>query len=182
MADLRERRSAMKSVARLLATFTIALVPLTASAQSVALRVACFSPQRAFSESVDGKAVLARLTTLQNEKSRAIDDKNKVLKAQEQALQETGPLLTEAVRTQRASDVEKFRIDIQRMIEDARAELMGIQRDAESAFVVKLKPALDKVAKERGLQIVFNVDAGPVAWFDPSMDITSDVVRQLTAR
>jgi hypothetical protein len=29
--------------------------------------------------------------------------------------------------------------------------LMGIQRDAESAFVVKLKPALAKVAQAKGV-------------------------------
>jgi Skp family chaperone for outer membrane proteins len=82
-------------------------------------------------------------------------------------------------RTQPAADVEKFRVDVQRFIEDARAELMGIQRDAESAFVVRLKPALAKVAQEKGLQIVLNVDDGQVAWFDPTLDITSDVVKQL---
>jgi Skp family chaperone for outer membrane proteins len=59
---------------------------------------------------------------------------------------------------------------------------MGIEREAENAFVVKLKPALAKVARDKGLQIVFNADDGQVAWFDPSVDITSDVVKQLALK
>jgi Skp family chaperone for outer membrane proteins len=181
----------MKTAARLLATLTMMLLPSAASAQtaasanlqtSIGLRVACFSPQRAFSESADGKTVLARLAALEAEKARVIDEKNKALQAQQQALEQTSPLLTEVVRTQRSSEVEKFRIDVQRFIEDARAELMGIQRDAESAFVIRLKPAVAKVAQEKGLQLVFNVDDGPVAWFDASLDITSDIVKQLALK
>jgi Skp family chaperone for outer membrane proteins len=59
---------------------------------------------------------------------------------------------------------------------------MGMQRDAENAFVVKLKPALAKVAQDRALQIVLNADDGQVAWFDAAVDITSDVLRQLALK
>jgi len=182
----------MKSLAGLLVLVTTALVPSSVSAQQVPLdpnlqptigvRIACFSPQRAFSESVDGKAAIARLTALQNEKARAIDEKNKALQVQEQALQQSSSLLSEAARTQRSNELEKFRIDVQRFIEDAQAELMGIQRAAESAFVVKLKPVLAKVAQDKNLQVIFNIDEGRIVWFDPSLDITPEVVQQLALK
>ena len=172
----------MRSAVRTLLVVSTLLAPCTAHAQMPGLRLACFSPQRAFSESADGKAAMARLATLQNEKARAIDERNKTLQAREQALERTSPLLSESVRTQRTSELEKLRIDVQRFIEDAQAELMGIRRDAENAFVMKLKPALAKVAQDQGLQLVFNVDDGQVAWFDPSLDITSEVVKQLALK
>jgi len=160
-----------------------AQAPVSPTIQSlVGVHVACFSPQRAFSESVDGRAALARLTTIQNEKARAIEEKNKALRTQEQALEQSSSLLSEAARAERSNEVQKLRIDVQRFIEDAQAELLGMQRDAENAFVMKLKPALAKVAQEKGLQLVFNVDDGQVAWFDASLDITSDVVRQLALK
>jgi Skp family chaperone for outer membrane proteins len=181
----------MRSLARPLVAIAITLIPISAFAQvpvtsnpqsSNGVRLACFSPQRAFSESADGKAAITRLTALQAEKARAIDEKNKTLQAQEQALKQSTSLLNEAARTQRTNDVEKFRIDVQRFIEDAKAELMGIQRDAENAFLIKLKPALAKVAQDKGLQIVFNADDGQVAWFGPSLDITSEVVKQIALK
>ena len=180
----------MTSVVRSLVVAAL-FVPTPAYAQSpvspaiqslVGVRVGCFSPQRAFSESVDGKAALARLTTIQNEKARAIEERNKALRAQEQALEQSSSLLSEAARTERSNEVAKLRIDVQRFIEDAQAELLGMQRDAENAFVMKLKPALAKVAQEKGLQLVFNVDDGQVAWFDSSLDITPDVVKQLALK
>jgi Skp family chaperone for outer membrane proteins len=171
-----KEETVMKTALPLFFVAALALIGTTASAQdaaaslqtSTSLRIACFSPQRAFSESSEGRAVIARLETLQNQKARAIDEKNRAL--------------TEVERTKPAAEAEKFRVDVQRFIEDARVELMGIQRDAESAFVVRLKPALAKVAEAKGLQIVFNVDEGQVAWFDPSLDITSDVVKQLASK
>ena len=78
--------------------------------------------------------------------------------------------------------MQKLRLDVQRFIEDAQAELMGMQRDAENAFVMKLKPALAKVAKDKGLQLILSVDECPVAWFEPTLDITSDVVKQLALK
>jgi Skp family chaperone for outer membrane proteins len=181
----------MRNFARFVGVAATTLIPMSAFAQvpvssnvqtSTAARVACFSPQRAFSETADGKATIARLTTLQAEKTREIDEKNKALQAQEQDLEQSSPLLSDAARTERRDEVEKFRIDVQRFVEDAQAELSGIQRDAENAFVLKLNPALAKVAKDKGFQIVFNVDDGQVAWFDPSLDVTADVVQQIAAQ
>jgi hypothetical protein len=62
----------------------------------------------------------------------------------------------------------KFRVDVQRLIQDAQAELMGVQRDVESTFLFKVKPIVEKVAKDKGLQFVFNLDTGSIAWADPS--------------
>lgn len=168
----------MRSVGRVLIAAAMLLAASAVQAQ-LPLKVACFSLQRAFSESADGKAVLARLTAIQGDKARTIDEKNKTLRAQQQALEQSSSLLNEAARTERTAEVEKLRIDVQRFIEDAQAELLGIQRDAENAFVMKLKPALAKVAQDKGLQLILSVDDGPVAWFDPTLDITSDVVKQL---
>jgi Skp family chaperone for outer membrane proteins len=182
----------MTTLARLLIAVATTLIPVSALAQApigplqsqppTAVRLACFSLQRAFSESADGKAAIARLTALQDEKARAIAEKNKALQAQEQALQQSTPLLSEAARTQRSNELERFRIDVQRFIQDAQAELMGVQRDTENAFLVRLKPAVEKVAKDKGLQMIFNLDEGLIAWTDPSLDITSDVVKQLALK
>jgi Skp family chaperone for outer membrane proteins len=171
----------MRTVGRVLIAVMMLFAAAGAHAQ-IPLRVACFSPQRVFSESSDGKAALARLTTIQNSKTRAIDEKNRALRAQELALEQSSSLLSEDARTERTNEVQKLRIDVQRFIEDAQAELLGIQREAENAFVVKLKPALAKVAQDKGLQLILSVDDGQVAWFDPTLDLTSDVVKQLALK
>jgi Skp family chaperone for outer membrane proteins len=172
----------MRALGRLLLALTALGLPSQVLGQSLGLRVACFSPQRVFAESSEGKAVIARLSTLRDEKTRAIEEKNDALQARERALEQSSSLLSESARTQRTNDVQKFRVDVQRFIEDAQAELLRIQRDAEGAFLVRLKPAVAKVAQDKGLQVVFNADDSGIVWFDPMLDITSDVVKQIAAR
>jgi outer membrane protein len=173
---------------RLLMVLVSTLAPISAFAQAptspaqpatAGIRLGCVSPQRVFSESADGKAAIARLAALKEERARAIEEKNKALQSQELTLQQNAAVLNEEARTQRSNAVERFRIDVQRFIQDAQTELMGVQREVESAFVFKFKPAVEKVAKEKGLQIVFNLDDGLVSWADSSLDITTDVVKQL---
>jgi outer membrane protein len=177
----------MKADVRLLIAVAISFVPVSAFAQLpnqpqpalADVRLGCFSPQRAFSESAEGKAAVARLTTLRDEKARAIEAQNRALEAQEQDLQKNAPLLNDDARNQRGNAVAKFRVDVQRLIQDAQSDLMGEQRKVESAFLFKVKPVVEKVAKDKGLQFVFDLDSGLIAWADPSTDITSEVVKQL---
>jgi Skp family chaperone for outer membrane proteins len=70
-------------------------------------------------------------------------------------------------------------VDTQRFIEDAQAELMGVRRDAESAFLVKLRPAVERVTKDNAIQLLFNFDSGVLAWGDPALDVTDQVISQV---
>lgn len=156
------------------------LMPAQARAQTE-VRAAFLDPARAFQASADGKAAIAHLTALRDEKARAIAEKNKALATQEQALKVNAAPLNETARAQQAAAVDKFRLDTERFIQDAQTELTGVQRDAESAFLAKLKPAVDKVVAAKGFQLVLRVDTSLVLWFDPADDITADVVKQLAA-
>jgi Skp family chaperone for outer membrane proteins len=144
----------MKTFVRFFIFIGTVLVPLSALAQEPIVRLGCLSPQRAFADSAEGKAGIARLAALEEKHAREIAAKNKALQSQEQRLQETGAVLSDQARTQQTRELEKFRVDVQRFIQEAQAELVGAQRDIESAFVVKLRPAVEQVAKARGLQLV----------------------------
>jgi outer membrane protein len=179
----------MKRVCHLL-MWMCALAPAAAFGQTPAgeggaqaavrdIRLASFSPQRAFSESAEGKAGIARLTALQTEKARQIDEKNKALQTEEQTLQQSANALSDEARIRRTREVEQFRIDVQRFIQDAQAEVTGAQREVESSFLVKLRPAVEKIARDRGLLFVFDLDGAGIAWSEPTLDITADVIKQL---
>lgn len=174
----------------LVATCLCAMAPALASGQTPGggdgaqsalrdVRMATFSPQRAFSESAEGKAGIARLTALQTEKARQIDEKNRALQTQEQTLQQSAFALGDEARIRRAREVEQFRIDVQRFIQDAQAEVTGVQRELENSFLVKLRPAVAQIARDRGLLFIFDLDGGDIAWADASLDITGDVIKQL---
>jgi outer membrane protein len=169
----------MRGFVRFFTFIAAVLVPLCAFSQESVARLGSLSPQRAFAESAEGKAGMARLAALEEKHTREIAEKNRALQQQERALQESSTVLDDAARARRTRELERFRVDVQRFIEEAQADFLGARRDIESAFVIKLRPAVEKVAKQKGLQLVVNLDTNMVVWADPAVDITADVVKQL---
>ena len=166
------------------AAVVLTSLPSLASAQGALptetmSRLAYFSPQRAFALSSDGKAAEAKLSALEAVKAKEIAARNSKLKELQDALERGTSVLGDAARRQREIEVERFQIDTKRFVEDAQAEFLGVQRDLENTFFTKLRPALDAVAKERGFLFVFNEDAGLLAWANPALDVTADVVKRL---
>lgn len=148
----------------------------TASSSADLARLAYVSPQRVFFESNDGKAARARLDSLQSKASREADARNAKLKALQQELAERSPLLADSAKREREQEINRFQIDMQRFMEDAQAEFLGVQQTLEKAFLGKFGNAVITVAKKRGLLFVLNQDSGVLAYADPSLDITKDVV------
>jgi len=166
-----------------LAALTLVALPSVAGAQTqspldaAGFRLAYFSPERAYAQSSAGKTAQAKMASWQAEKAKEISARNAKLKELQDTLQRTASVLDETARRQRELEVERFSIDVQRFVEDAKAEFLGVQRDLENAFLFKVRPALDAVAKNRGLHLVFNEDAGMFAWVSPTLDITAEVVK-----
>jgi Skp family chaperone for outer membrane proteins len=140
------------------------------------IRLAYVSPQRAFYESNDGKAAQAKLASLQTETSQEVEARNAKLQALQQELAQRASVLAEDARREREQEIDRFRINLQRFVEDGRARFLGVQRDLENAFLAKFGPAVDAVAKNRRLLFVVNQDSGVLAWADPRLDITPDVI------
>jgi Skp family chaperone for outer membrane proteins len=176
----------MKLVARVLAVLITGL-PVSAWAQGPdqpglgvsGVRLALFSPQRAFAESADGKNGLATLTALQEKRTREIEERRKTLEERERMLQETLSLLSDDARNERVKELDRFRLDTERFVEDAQAEYLGIQRGIENAFLAKLGPALEQVAQSMKLDVIVNADSAALAWWDRRLDVTTQVVEQL---
>ena len=50
---------------------------------------------------------------------------------------------------------------------------------SKGPFLAKLRPAVEQVAKVKGLQLVLNADTGVLVW--GQLDITADVVKELSS-
>ena len=143
-------------------------------------RMAYFSPQRAFALSADGKAAEARLAALEVENSREISGRTAKLNELREFIRKNEAVLNESARQQRELEAQRFEIDIKRFVEDVQAEFLGVQRNLESAFLAKLRPAVATVVKERGILLLFNEDSGLLAWADPVLDITGDIAKRVS--
>ena len=143
------------------------------------LRIAFFSPQRAYSDSDDGKAGLARLKALDDKRGREVEARTTELRKREQELKASLGMLSADGRIQRTREIENFRLDVDRFIEDAQAEFLAVRREIENAFLVKVRPIIEQLARDKKLDLILSADTEMLLWADRSVDITSEVVKQL---
>jgi len=142
-------------------------------------KLAYINPQRIFQESGEGKAALARVQTLIAKKQTEGQDRQKKLAADQQKLQTSGGVMNETARSQLEKDIEKQQVEGQRFQQDAQAEINELQQEVQNEFIKKVSPVIEAVAKEKGVQLVFDLNNAGLAYFDPALDLTSDVIKKL---
>jgi len=142
-------------------------------------KIAYINPQRIFQESGEGKAGLTRVQALIQKKQTEGQDRQKKLAADQQKLQTSGGVMNEAARSQLEKDIEKQQVDGQRFQQDAQAEINELQTEVQNDFIKKVSPIIEAVAKEKGLQLVFDLNNAGLAYFDPSLDLSSEVIKKL---
>jgi outer membrane protein len=144
-------------------------------------KVAFINPQRIFAESADGKAALARVNTLTQKKQTENQTRQKTLQDNQQKLQASGSVMSDAARSQLEKEIEKQQLDLQRFQQDAQAEIQELQTEVQNEFARKVTPLIDQIAKEKGLHLVFNAGDAGFAWVDPGLDLSAEVIKKLDA-
>ena len=135
--------------------------------------------QEIAASSAAGKDASAKLKSLNDKKVAEINDKNKQLQAQQTKLNTGGSVLSESARTALEKEIDRLQRDIQFSQQNAQAEMNELQQDLQNEFQKKLIPVIEAVAKEKGLQAVFSVSDSGVAYFEPGLDISDEVVKRL---
>jgi outer membrane protein len=144
-------------------------------------KIAFINPQRIFQESTDGKAALTRVQTLTQKKQTENTQRQKALQDNQQKLQSSGGVMSDAARGQLEKEIEKQQLELQRFQQDAQAEVQELQNEVQNDFARKVQPLIDQLAKEKGLQLVFNAGDAGFAWVDPGLDLSSEIIKKLDA-
>ena len=144
-------------------------------------KFAYINPPRIFQETAAGKAAVGRINTLTQKKQTEFQTKQKSMQENQQKLQSSGGVMSDSARSQLEKEIEKQNTELQRFQQDAQAEINELQNEVQAEFVQKVNPIIDAVAKEKGLQIVFNGGDAGFAWADPGLDLTNEVIKRLDA-
>jgi outer membrane protein len=136
---------------------------------------------RIAAESSEGKAARAKLTEFQQAKKTDLQKREEALQAARQKLTQTGMVLSDTARAQLQKDVDRLDRELQRATQDAQDDTNRLNKDLLSAFQKKVLPLVSKVAAEKGLHEVFSLADTGFVWYDPSLDITAEVLKRLEA-
>ena len=142
-------------------------------------KIAFVNFQRVIAESVEGKTSSAKVQALIAKKQTEGADKQKQLAAGQAKLQQSGSVMNDAARSQLEKDIERMTVEGQRFQQDAQAEVQELQNELQNDFIQKVTPFLQQIATEKGLNALFNAQEAGLAWADPGLDVTTDVIRKL---
>jgi Skp family chaperone for outer membrane proteins len=129
--------------------------------------------------SADGKAAAAKVNALAQKKQTEAADKAKALQANQQKLETSGGVMSDAARTQLQKEIDRQTVEGQRFEQDAQAELNELQGQLQQEFQTKLMPVLEALSKEKGLQVLFSAGDSGVIWAEPGIDLTLEAVARL---
>ena len=146
----------------LLLTLSLQLSPLADPPTAVV------NVQRVIEESAAGKAATTQLRTFQTQKQKAISDKQ--AEVQQLRRSTTLPAL-----------VEKAQRELQRLTEDADAELKALDRQLQEELSKKLRPVVAQIAEEEHIGIIFQYPQPLIVWASPAIDVTAKVLARLDA-
>lgn len=169
-----------------LATLTVLLLTTPASAQGVAAAadsapIATINLAYVAERSVTGQATFRPLAELQRGWDAKLQAQRDALLEQQRQLQATASLQG-AVRAQLERAFERNRLAFERLQEDARTDVLGLERQIADEFRAKLAPIVDALAKERGTLLLFDRDAPVILWVTPAVDLSDEVITRLDAR
>lgn len=142
-------------------------------------KVAFVNIQAIAANSAAGKEASSKLKALNEKKVAEINEKNKQLQAAQTKLNTGGAVLSESARTALEKDVERMQRDIQFSQQNAQAEMNDLQNELQGEFQQKLIPTVKAIAEEKGLHAVFSIQDSGVAYWDPGLDISDEVVKRL---
>ena len=135
--------------------------------------------QRIASESTAGMAANQQVEQLSQQKISELQAQNGELEAAQQKLQQNSSVMSAEAQLQLQQEIQRLDLEIQRMTQDAEAEVAQLQQTLQLEFQSKLVPAINRVAAAKGLQFIFNAGEGGLIWADPSLDISADIIEDL---
>jgi Skp family chaperone for outer membrane proteins len=139
--------------------------------------VAYVSSQRISTESVEGKAGIARVQALQQQKATDLQARARTLETTRQVIARTSGPARETLQKQE----QEQRAELERATAQAQLDLQTLQRQISTELIVHVKAVLDELLKGSDTQVVLQSEA-VVIWTVPGADLTATVVERLNAR
>ena len=136
---------------------------------------------RVAQESAEGKAQNAKVAAAVQQRQNQVAEKQQALQANQQKLQTGAGVLSEAAAAQLQTEIQRQTVELQRFQEDAQSELNEVSQQAQLEFNNKLIPILDQVGREKSLFMIFSIADAGIAWADPGLDVSADVIKALDA-
>lgn len=171
-----------------LALGTLPALAQDAPAAAKSPRIAVIDMNRVSAESLLGKGYASQIETLENEikaegtkKQAELQKLDAAIKALQDELDKQGSLLSAEAADRKRQEIVKKSRERQAFLEDGQQDLARMRERAQAQaenlnneFQVKIKPHIDAVAKEKGIDIILSNQVALTV--NKDFDISRDVI------
>ena len=149
------------------------------------LKVGYIDSSRIFQEFTDAKEAQARFDRQAQGWRDEAAEKERLVKQLRDEVRDMSPILSALKRQEKEEALQKAIVEHERFIQGIWGPQGRAAQENERAtqeVVNQIRAVVEKIAGEKGLDLVFDSAGGFLIYADKTLDLTSEVVRQLNER
>jgi len=167
------------------ATVIIAALMLATAAfgqQAAApFKVAVVNSQLAFEQSAEGKRVAAQLQERDSKLKNDLQKMDDAIRALETRFNTQRLTLTQEAAMALQSDIDRKGTERKRYEEDQTRDIQTLGQNLIARLRSEMVAIVEQISKEKGYDLVLDIGASGVVTWNPTIDITTEVVRRYDA-
>jgi Skp family chaperone for outer membrane proteins len=160
----------------------LALLSVTASfAQQQTYKIAVVNSTKAFETSTEGKKAYAQFMERDNKIKADLQKQDDAIRALENRMNTGRLTMTPEAITATQVDHDKKVTERKRYEEDATRDFGTLQQNVATKIRDELLTIVKALRKEKGYDVIFDLQPSGIADFEPALDITDELVRRYDA-
>ncbi len=145
------------------------------------VKVAVVDFQRALNEVKEADGVRKKLEGMYGERKTAIEKMQKSLEAQRAELEKQAAILSDSARKQKEEEFMRSQMEFQQTYGRYESEMQGAYYSAMEQFIEKMRKIAVAIGQERGYTLVLEATEGGVVYYQPSIDVTDELIKRYNA-
>jgi len=132
-------------------------------------------------KSAEGKRVIARIQERDRQYQANIAKLDEEIRTLQTSLNTQRLTMTDEAAMAKQADLEKKTTDRKRMAEDAYSGMQELTSRLFKKVQDELIPLVEQLGKERGLEIIFDLEKSGAAWVSPAIDVSPEIIKRYDA-
>lgn len=153
---------------------------LLAQAQQT-LKVGIINSQEILERSIEGKKAIAQLEEKNRKTQQDLSKLDDQIRQLETKLNTQGLTMTQEAVISLSADLDRKRTERQRMAEDATKDMQELQQRLYLKIQSEVMPIINKLGQEKGLDLILDLRASGILYFNPAIDLTEEVIKRYDA-
>ncbi|MCX6565650.1 MAG: OmpH family outer membrane protein [Candidatus Aminicenantes bacterium] len=144
-------------------------------------KIGIIDSQQVLEKSAEGKKVIARLQETEKKNQSAVATLDEQIRQIQTKLNTQRLTLTDEAAVQLQADLERKTVERKRVAEDALASMQELSQRLFMKLQSELMPLVQALGKEKGLDVILDVQKSGAIYWNPAADVTEDIIKRYDA-